>query len=845
VFCRGFPRIRNVATLPENDFFLCRAVFPPKTFLGGTPLKSRIAFLAAAAGLILVACDSSTGSNNNGGNPNPTSTVLVVDQEQAVNVAASGTVTYTFVAGAQSGYQISTTTSSTTTGLVVTLYDSTGRLLDQTTASKSYLTYRNTGGSPATYTVTIKNTGSSVVGTLLRLTQTDGPDKYEPDNSRAEATLISTDSVVQSHILQAGDDDWYKFDVQAGKAYRVVVSSSFSGEFYLYPDSTSTSQTYSSSSSASIKPTKTGRMFLDFSGYSSTSSGAYKVAIYLDTAGVDKYEPDDTRAQATLITTDSAVQSHYLQAGEDDWYKFDAQAGKSYKVTVSSSFTGESYVYADSATTSSSQTYSSSSTYTVKAAKTGRMFVDFSGYSTSYTGAYKIAISVDTAGVDKYEPDDTRATATLITTDSAVQTHYLQAGEDDWYKFEAQAGKTYKVTTSSSFTGESYVYADSATTSSQTYSSSSTYTVKAAKTGRMFVDFSGYSTSYTGAYKIAISVDTTGVDKYEPDDTRAQATLITTDSVSQSHYLQAGEHDWLKFKADSGKTYKVTIGNFSDGRFYVYPDSASTSYLLSTTSTSGSVKATKSGTMFIDFYGYSTSYSGAYKIAVSVDTTGIDKFEPDDSKAKANLITTDGVSQSHFLQVGDTDWVKFKVDSGSTYVLSTSGAASTYMHLYADSTTTSYYTGSTSVSLKATKSGTFFANVAGYYSSSTGAYTVSVSGTAPVVGADSYEPDNTMGTASTISVGGTQSHHLQPGEHDWVKFSGTSGNTYLIHVVTPDGNVSVDYEVFDASSSSIIQGGSDGFDATVSVSTSGTFYVDLSGVNSTVNTDYTVKVSLQ
>jgi hypothetical protein len=370
---------------------------------------------------------------------------------------------------------------------------------------------------------------------------------------------------------------------------------------------------------------------------------------------------------------------------------------------------------------------------------------------------------------------------------------------------------------------------------------------KASKSGAMFIDFAGNTSTASGAYTVAVSVDLTGTDKYEPDNTLAQATLITTDSVAQSHYLQAGEHDWVKFNADSGKIYKVTIGNFSNGQFCVYSDSTANRYSLYTSSPSGSVKALKKGPMFVDFSGILSSYSGAYTIAVSVDSTSVDKYELDDTRALASLITTDGAGQNHYLQAGEDDWVKFSVDSGRKYVLATTGTASTTLQLYGDSTTSSYKSGTSSVSLKAHNAGTFFGHIAGSSISSDGPYSVSVTSTPIPVGEDDYEPDNTQSTAGTISIGETQRHHLQPGEHDWVKFAGVAGKAYLIHVATPDANGFVYYQVYDSGSSSIsiTQGSSDGYDITLTIGdTSGTFFLDLVGLNSTVSTDYTVKVSL-
>ncbi len=50
--------------------------------------------------------------------------------------------------------------------------------------------------------------------------------------------------------------------------------------------------------------------------------------------------------------------------------------------------------------------------------------------------------------------------------------------------------------------------------------------------------------------------------------------------------------------------------------------------------------------------------------------TAEDAYEPDDNCPQANLLATNGIPQSHnFHNQGDTDWAKFNVISGTTYVL--------------------------------------------------------------------------------------------------------------------------------------------------------------------------------
>ncbi len=67
-------------------------------------------------------------------------------------------------------------------------------------------------------------------------------------------------------------------------------------------------------------------------------------------------------------------------------------------------------------------------------------------------------------------------------------------------------------------------------------------------------------------------------------------------------------------------------------------------------------------------------------------TLAVDGYEPDDTYGQANIITTDGVVQTHdFDPAGDNDWVKFSAVGGEGYVIATSNLGEncdTYIGLY-------------------------------------------------------------------------------------------------------------------------------------------------------------------
>jgi hypothetical protein len=651
--------------------------------------------------------------------------------DSVFNIVAGQTAEVNFTPKANATYKITTVG---TTNTYLELRDNTGRTLksdEYPSSVNGQITWTTTSTSPLT--VRVSGDSATTKGpTNLVITMTSGPDDYESDNTLHTAAAIKTDSSIQNHTLTTGDEDWVKVAVTAGKNYKVAGS----GDYTVYLQAFAADSTPLAASTynlVSFNSATTGYVYVKAAFSGSYYTGKYTLRAWNDTVGVDSYESDDTRATAKSITTDGVSQSHYLQPGEHDWVKFNGEVGKNYKVSLGGFSDGNIYVYSDSNSLSyASHSYSSAS---IKATKSGTIFVDIYGYSTSSAGKYTVSVTVDTTSVDSYEFDDTRATAKLITTDSVAQKHTLQAGEHDWVKFMGEAGKNYKISLGGFSDGSIYVYSDSSTSSSTSHGYSSAG-IKAVVSGMIFVDISGYYTTSTGPYSVAVSVDTTGIDKYEPDDTRATAQPITNDGVAQTHYLQVGEHDWMKFPVVAGYSYNVKVTGFSDGYFKIYSDSLSNSYTASGY-TNIKVTAATTGTMFLDFMGVSSSYSGSYSISVTQDTSAVltsptvDKYESDDTKSLAKNIVVDSSAQVHNLVAGEHDWIKFDGVAGTNYTITMNNPSSSwtfYYDLYDSSSSTNYLDSDFDgvISYTPTTSGVFYLDMHGASSSSNGPYSIKV-----------------------------------------------------------------------------------------------------------------------
>ncbi len=165
-------------------------------------------------------------------------------------------------------------------------------------------------------------------------------DIYEPNNTIATASSIPLNvSGVQKHSFYPVDDiDYIKFNATAGKRYQAYVSA--------FPGNGGISNIVNSSGEILASPDQYGTIYWDClsSGtyYIKTQKGTYPGEDYY--VGIlecepDFFEPNDSFSAATALTVNAgeylASQCSSILEPDIDYYKFNAEAGKIYKITVS------------------------------------------------------------------------------------------------------------------------------------------------------------------------------------------------------------------------------------------------------------------------------------------------------------------------------------------------------------------------------------------------------------------------------------------------------------------------------------------------------------------------------
>lgn len=159
--------------------------------------------------------------------------------------------------------------------------------------------------------------------------------EVEPDDTPANANTIKPGNSIAGDIKAAGDLDYYK--ITASKNQRDLLrvslenlSTTLAPDFTLYNQNKSQVgyDHYDGTPGADLNFTfalEAGSSnYIRVSGVSSTL-GAYRLQFAYQNAA-DKYEPNDTAAQATALRTGQTLSANIMDAQDQDWYRFQAGA---------------------------------------------------------------------------------------------------------------------------------------------------------------------------------------------------------------------------------------------------------------------------------------------------------------------------------------------------------------------------------------------------------------------------------------------------------------------------------------------------------------------------------------
>ncbi len=593
-------------------------------------------------------------------------------------------------------------------------------LSSATTSADSTTWYPNSSLSTSSHyrikMVSVSDPGIAALSKEFTIKGSD-PDSFEVDDSMRVAKAITAGAPPQQRTLTYNDVDWAKFSASKGKKYLVSVrmgtsSSSASGSLTAYiMDSTGlTSRAYQSGANVQlmVSAAYTGNYFVKVS--SSGSYGAYTLSLseYDSTAS-----PYNVQFTAPDAKTTWAAGSLYTIAYVPDSVFFGAY--------VSLALYNDSiFVQSIASDLSNSGRYS----WTIPSAlyTASKYRIRISDYNNSSVYSYSPNFTISGILPDTYEPDNTKSDAKVLSDDGVPQNRNVSSSDQDWIRINAVAGKKYLAIIASSIYLPSATLLDSSgSTAIYQSGSSGAYTFTASYTGPYYLRVYGSSSTY--AYT---------------------ATLLSGDALASGFPVKFTAPDTATTWA-AGSSYTVNwkpdssvFGTYVS--LVLYLDSTYIQSLVSDVNNSGTYQiALPTGLLTSSNYririaSYNSSQIFGYSRKFTISGLTPDAYEPDDRQSSAKDILVTGVPQSHTMTTNDSDWVKFSVTEGKSYLLSVSGNVSVYAFVL-DSLGTQviYNSGSKfSLSFTASRTGKYYARI--QYYSGYGAYTVSVNEVDPAKG---------------------------------------------------------------------------------------------------------------
>lgn len=186
-------------------------------------------------------------------------------------------------------------------------------------------------------------------------------DDYEDDDSATDFTALNptlTDQLQNHAFNNSTDEDWYWFNGVAGKTYTFYSSGVVDTQAWLYHSDGSSFIAYDDDGTGTpnfslvYTPLYTDYYLIRVTAWGG-EVGNYQFHYYYS-AAADAFEPDESVADPTPLTvlTNPQTQNHSLHTITDqDWYRFQGLAGRSYHFYSTSGTDTQIYLYADDGTT--------------------------------------------------------------------------------------------------------------------------------------------------------------------------------------------------------------------------------------------------------------------------------------------------------------------------------------------------------------------------------------------------------------------------------------------------------------------------------------------------------------
>ncbi len=477
---------------------------------------------------------------------------------------------------------------------------------------------------------------------------------------------------------------------------------------------------------------------------------------------IDWYEFDNVRDSAKALDPLGNLQYHSLTVNDIDWVKFSADSGKDYKIKITGGPGGYLYYGKD--------------TVPIVFLKMDTMFAAAPSvdWTCPKTGVYYIKFTASKSATEYYfvsvTPDGPLSSVVFIAPTASTVWNAGQSYQIQWQPDTVILGKSANIFLFKGAVQLKSIAAAAPNSGSFSYSvdpkleSGSDYRIRIA----------GSLDSLRAGYSAAFTIQGCASDSFEPDNNRERAATLSVNGKAQTRTLSLNDTDWVGFKADSGKIYRLLASGTVPASIRLYFGSAA--------EPSADTLWSALGVNVISLR-WTCAKSGMWyaRIVLSPAGTGCGgySFEAADMDSLA-LIAISSPAQGVIWSAGSSQQIKWTPD---TTVLSKNVNIYLFKGQQQLFTVTSaiYNSGVYNWTLPygIVTGSDYRIRIVNYSNTALGGNSpqFTITGVVP----DAYEPDNKRDSASSLSpLGKAQAHTLSLNDTDWVKFSLDSGANYLL-----------------------------------------------------------------
>jgi len=502
-----------------------------------------------------------------------------------------------------------------------------------------------------TGTITIITTSTDVVEKVKKIGV-----KFSCDTNNLIKNQWKSDYITSSESVK-----WYSINAIKGNEYKIEWSSNLSLNLSIYRENKTTSYAtdiYANYSAyKTIIALETEKIYIKIQAYSSGNTGSFTI----------KYSYSESRTPIQLTTNDTYIEG---DATDDDirWYYINGVKGQKYDIlwkdynNNSSAYTGYVNIsaYREDKTTSYFTNDNYSPGQTITAAETEKVYIKVTAPSRKGTFAIKFC-------------DETPSELTNYLSKDG----YISSGMTSrWYYINAIKGDEYKIDCYPSMSIYLSIYRENKSVSyfSDIYiSSSSTHTVTALETEKIYIKIQAYSSGNTGSFTI----------KYSSHKNRTPIQLTTNDTDVTG---DATDDDirWYYINGVKGEDYSIlwkeygTSGYTGDIYAAAYREDKTTTYFTNATNIYSTVPITAVETEKIYLKIVAPSTKGTFAIKYLINQTA----------QLTNNISRNGTITNQLPYV----WYYINAVNGNKYNISWTESLDIKVSAYRENKTTSYFT---------------------------------------------------------------------------------------------------------------------------------------------------------